>query len=248
MGVLENKVALVTGGGRGIGKAISLALAAEGADIAFTDIQFSSEADDLLTKIKDFGRRGLSIESDVRSLSSAQEAVDTVVKEFGRLDILINNAGITRDNLLMRMSEEEWDAVIATNLKGVFNYCKAACRQMMSQREGKIVNISSVVGVVGNPGQVNYSASKAGVIGITKTLAKEFASRNIQVNAVAPGFVDTPMTQKLTEQQREALLSLIPMKRMAKPEEIASVVVFLVSPAASYITGQVLCVDGGMVM
>lgn len=248
MGVLENKVALVTGGGRGIGKAISLALAAEGADIAFTDIQFGPDAEDLLNTLKAMGRRGLPIESDVRKLASAQAAVETVVKEFQKLDILINNAGITRDNLLMRMSEEEWDAVIETNLKGVFNYCKAACRQMMGQREGKIVNIASVVGVVGNAGQVNYSASKAGVIGITKTLAKEFASRNIQVNAVAPGFVDTPMTQKLNEQQREALLNLIPMRRMAKPEEIASVVLFLVSPAASYMTGQVLCVDGGMVM
>ncbi len=248
MGVLENKVALVTGGGRGIGKAISLALAAEGAHIAFTDIQFGPDAEDLQKQLQTLGRKGLPIESDVRKFESAQNAIETVLKEFQRVDILINNAGITRDNLLMRMSEEEWDAVIETNLKGTFNFCKAVCKPMMSQREGKIVNISSVVGVVGNAGQVNYSASKAGVIGITKTLAKELASRNIQVNAVAPGFVDTPMTQKLNEQQREALLNLIPMKRMAKPEEIASVVLFLVSPAASYITGQVLCVDGGMVM
>ncbi len=248
MGVLDKKVALVTGGGRGIGKAISLALAAEGADIAFTDIQFGADADDLINKLKEMGRRGLPIESDVRKLASAQAAVDTVIKEFQRVDILVNNAGITRDNLLMRMSEEEWDAVIETNLKGTFNFCKASCRQMLGQREGKIVNIASVVGVVGNAGQVNYSASKAGVIGITKTLAKEFASRNIQVNAVAPGFVDTPMTQKLNEQQREGLLSLVPMRRMARPEEVASVVLFLASPAANYITGQVLCVDGGMVM
>ncbi|MBP8975519.1 MAG: 3-oxoacyl-[acyl-carrier-protein] reductase [Bacteroidetes bacterium] len=248
MGVLDKKVALVTGGGRGIGKAISLALAAEGADIAFTDIQFGTDADDLVNKLKEMGRRGLPIESDVRKLASAQAAADTVIKEFQRIDILVNNAGITRDNLLMRMSEEEWDAVIETNLKGTFNFCKATCRQMLGQREGKIVNIASVVGVVGNAGQVNYSASKAGVIGITKTLAKEFASRNIQVNAVAPGFVDTPMTQKLNEQQREGLLSLIPMRRMARPEEVASVVLFLASPAANYMTGQVLCVDGGMVM
>ncbi|HOV99052.1 MAG TPA: 3-oxoacyl-[acyl-carrier-protein] reductase [Bacteroidota bacterium] len=246
--MLDKKVALVTGGGRGIGKAISLALAAEGADIAFTDIQFGADADDLINKLKEMGRRGLPIESDVRKLASAQAAVDTVIKEFQRVDILVNNAGITRDNLLMRMSEEEWDAVIETNLKGTFNFCKASCRQMLGQREGKIVNIASVVGVVGNAGQVNYSASKAGVIGITKTLAKEFASRNIQVNAVAPGFVDTPMTQKLNEQQREGLLSLVPMRRMARPEEVASVVLFLASPAANYITGQVLCVDGGMVM
>jgi 3-oxoacyl-[acyl-carrier protein] reductase len=198
--------------------------------------------------IRSKGVKATAIQSDVRNLADAQKTVDEVVKEYQSIDILVNNAGITRDNLLIRMTEDEWDSVINVNLKGTFNFCKAASRQMLGQRQGKIINIASIVGVIGNAGQVNYSASKAGVIGITKTLAKEFASRNIQVNAVAPGFIDTEMTQKLTPQQRETLMAMIPMKRIAKPEEVASVVVFLASPAASYITGQVLHVDGGLVM
>jgi 3-oxoacyl-[acyl-carrier protein] reductase len=248
MGMFQNKIALVTGGARGIGKAISLALAAEGAHIALTDIVLGDAADATLQEIRSIGVRALALQSDAKDYASTQQAVDAVVKEYQRIDILVNNAGITRDNLLVRMSEDEWDAVIGTNLKGVFNYCKAVARQMIGQREGKIVNISSIAGVVGNAGQVNYSASKAGVIGITKTLAKELASRNIQVNAVAPGVIETDMTRKLTPQQRETLLAPVPMKRMAQPEEVASVVLFLASPAASYITGQVLCVDGGLVM
>jgi 3-oxoacyl-[acyl-carrier protein] reductase len=248
MGVLDKKVALVTGGARGIGREIALKLASEGANVAFTDIRLEGAADEVVNSIRAKGVQATAIQSDVRNLTEAQNTVDAVVKEYQRIDILVNNAGITRDNLIMRMSEDEWDSVIAINLKGTFNFCKAASRQMLGQREGKIVNIASVVGVMGNAGQVNYSASKAGVIGLTKTLAKEFASRNIQVNAVAPGFIDTEMTQKLTPQQREALAGAIPMKRIAKPEEIASVVVFLASPAASYITGQVVNVDGGLVM
>jgi 3-oxoacyl-[acyl-carrier protein] reductase len=248
MGILDNRTALVTGGARGIGREIALGLASEGANVAFTDIRLEGVGDELVNLIQAKGVRATAIQSDVRNLGEAQTAVEAVVKEFQKIDILVNNAGITRDNLIMRMSEEEWDSVLAINLKGTFNFCKAACRQMLGQREGKIINIASIVGVIGNAGQVNYSASKAGVIGLTKTLAKEFASRNIQVNAVAPGFIDTEMTQKLNEQQREALLNVIPMKRIAKPQEIAAVVVFLASPASSYITGQVLNVDGGLVM
>ena len=248
MGFLENKIALVTGGARGIGREIALKLASEGAHVAFTDIRLEGAADEVVSLIRAKGLKATAIQSDVRNLAEAQTTVDAVVKEYQRIDILVNNAGITRDNLIMRMSEDEWDSVIAINLKGTFNFCKAACRQMLGQREGKIVNIASVVGVMGNAGQVNYSASKAGVIGLTKTLAKEFESRNIQVNAIAPGFIDTDMTQKLNAQQREALTNAIPMKRIAKPEEIASVVAFLASPAANYITGQVLNVDGGLVM
>jgi 3-oxoacyl-[acyl-carrier protein] reductase len=244
--VLENKVALITGGARGIGRAIALAFASEGAHVAFSDIELGSASQEVVDLIRAKGVKAIALQSDVRDFALTQSVVDSVIKEFQRIDILVNNAGITRDNLLLRMTEEDWDLVIDTNLKGVFNYCRAVSRHMMSQREGKIINISSIVGVIGNPGQVNYSASKAGVIGLTKTLAKELASRNIQVNAVAPGFVETAMTEKLTPQQREALLNIIPMKRTAQPGEIASVVVFLASPAARYITGQVLCVDGGV--
>ena len=248
MSALQNKTALVTGGSRGIGKAIALALADNGANVAFTYKSAAAAADEVVKAIEAKGRKALAIQSDAKNFSEADSVVEKVIAQFQRLDILVNNAGITKDTLLMRMSEQDWDDVIDTNLKGAFNFSKAVCKQMMSQREGVIINISSIAGVIGNPGQTNYAAAKAGLIGMTKTLAKELSSRNIRVNAVAPGFVDTDMTEKLTPQQKEALIGMIPLKRTAKPEEIASVVLFLASQASSYVTGQVLCVDGGLVM
>lgn len=246
--LLQNKIALVTGGTRGIGKAIVAALADAGADVAFTYRSSKESADAIVAELRSAGRRAASYQSDAADFNQANDIVQKVIQEFGRIDILVNNAGITKDGLLMRMSEQDWDAVIDTNLKSVFSFTKAACRQMMSQQAGKIINISSVVGIIGNAGQANYVASKAGVIGLTKTIARELASRNIQANVVAPGFVETDMTEKLNEKQKEAILALIPLKRIAKPEEIAGVVRFLASSSADYITGQVFCVDGGMVM
>jgi 3-oxoacyl-[acyl-carrier protein] reductase len=246
--MLHDKVALVTGGSRGIGQAIVLALVDAGCHVAFTYRSASAAAEAAVTEIEKRGRKSLALQSDAKIFGDAANVVDNVLQVFQRVDILVNNAGITKDNLLLRMSEQDWDEVIDTNLKSAFNFSKAVCKQMMSQREGKIVNISSIAGVIGNPGQANYAAAKAGMIGMTKTLAKELASRNIQVNAIAPGFVDTEMTQKLTDQQKDNLMAFVPMKRVGKPEEIANVVLFLSSPASSYMTGQVLCVDGGMVM
>jgi len=245
---LQNKVALVTGGTRGIGKAIVLALGEAGADVAFTYRSSKESADIIVAELRAKGRRASGFQSDAADFTQANDIVQKVVQEFGRVDILVNNAGITKDGLLMRMSESDWDTVIATNLKSVFSFTKAVCRQMMGQQAGKIINISSVVGIIGNAGQANYVASKAGIIGFTKSVAKELASRNIQANVVAPGFVETDMTEKLNEKQKEAILAMIPLKRIAKPDEVAGVVRFLASSDADYITGQVLCVDGGMVM
>ncbi|MDE3058021.1 MAG: 3-oxoacyl-[acyl-carrier-protein] reductase [Bacteroidota bacterium] len=246
--IFNGKVALITGASRGIGKAIALMFADAGADVAFTYLSSKESAEALAKGIQAKGRKSAVFQSNASDFSQANELVQNVVQEFGSVDVLVNNAGITKDGLLLRMSEQDWDAVIDTNLKSVFNFTKAVYRPMMSQQSGKIINIASVVGITGNAGQANYVASKAGVIGFTKSVAKELASRNIQVNAVAPGFVDTDMTGKLNDSQKEAILKLIPMRRTAKPEEIAAVVKFLASSEADYMTGQVLCVDGGMVM
>ncbi len=248
MKVLQNKIALITGGARGIGKAIALELAEAGANIAITDVAPQPEMESTVNEIKSLGVDALAIHADAVSFAQAQQAVDQIVEHFKRLDILVNNAGITRDGLLMRMSEEDWDLVMNVNLKSVFNYTKAAIRPMMNQKSGKIINISSVVGVMGNAGQSNYSASKAGIIGFTKSIAKEVASRNIQVNAIAPGYVETAMTAKLTDDQRKLLTDAIPLKRTAQPKDIANVVKFLSSPDSDYITGEVINVNGGLYM
>ena len=246
MSDLKGKVALVTGGGRGIGKAIVEALCAAGARTAFTFKSSGQAADDLVAALAKAGHEARAMQSDAASAAEAARVVEAVVAEWGRLDILVNNAGITRDGLLMRMSEEDWDAVIANNLKSVYNFTKSACRPMMSQRAGKIVNITSIVGLTGNAGQSNYAASKAGIIGFTRSIAKELGSRNIQCNALAPGYVETDMTGKLSAEQRKLLTDQIPLRRTAEPREIGAVVKFLASSDADYITGQVICVDGGM--
>ena len=248
MDALAGKVALVTGGGRGIGKATVGVLAESGAGVAFTYRSSAEASLALVAELKAAGRNVVAFQSDATSTGDSARIVEDVVRHFGRLDILVNNAGITRDGLLMRMSEEDWDAVMTNNLKSVYNFTRAACRPMMSQRSGKIITITSIVGVTGNAGQANYAASKAGIIGFTKSVAKELGSRNIQVNAVAPGYVETDMTSKLNEAQRKALTEHIPLKRTAQPGEIARVVRFLASADADYITGQVICVDGGMAM
>ncbi|REK55008.1 MAG: beta-ketoacyl-ACP reductase [Geobacillus sp.] len=246
--MLQGKVALVTGASRGIGRAIALELARQGAKIAVNYAGSEAKANEVVGEIKNMGGEAFAIQADVADAQAVEQMVKTVLERFERIDILVNNAGITRDNLLMRMKEEEWDDVININLKGVFNCTKAVTRPMMKQRYGRIVNIASVVGVMGNPGQANYVAAKAGVIGLTKTAARELASRNITVNAVAPGFITTDMTERLSEEIKSEMLKQIPLARFGEPEDVAKVVAFLVSDAASYMTGQTLHVDGGMIM
>ncbi len=243
----EGKVAVVTGGCRGIGKAIVERFLNEGARVFALDFRIP-EAGEVFIEDAEMASRVACKQADVTSFDSVQKVCDEIVAEAGRIDFLVNNAGVTRDNLLMRMSEEEWDMVLNTNLKGVFICTKVFSRVMMSQRYGRIVNIGSVVGSMGNAGQANYSSSKAGLIGFTKSIAKELASRNILVNCVAPGYVRTPMTDKLTDDQRAAFLVGIPLKRPAEAEDIANVVTFFASEDASYVTGQLIHVDGGMVM
>ncbi|MBD3288209.1 3-oxoacyl-[acyl-carrier-protein] reductase [candidate division KSB1 bacterium] len=246
MGKIDGKVAIVTGAARGIGKSIAERLAKEGADIVLCDIL--EEVDATAKEIEKLGVRTLAVRVDITKIEEVEDLFTRTIEAFSKVDILINNAGITRDNLIIRMSEAEWDSVIAVNLKGSFNCLKAASKIMMKQRQGKIVNISSVVGVMGNAGQANYSASKGGVISLTKSAAKELAARGITVNAVAPGYIETEMTKVLPEKAIDAFMNIIPLKRGGKPEDIANAVSFLVSEDADYITGQVLHVDGGMVM
>ncbi len=246
--MLENKVALVTGAGRGIGREIALTLARDGAFVVVNYNGSKDRAEEVVKTIEAAGGKAVSYQCSVADFAACQEMIQNIIKEYGHLDILVNNAGITKDNLIMKMKEEDFDAVISTNLKGTFNTIKHSARQMLKQRSGKIINISSVSGILGNAGQANYAASKAGVIGLTKTMARELASRGITVNAVAPGFVDTEMTAVLGEEIKEAACRQIPLGKFGQTKDIAEMVAFLVSEKADYITGQVISVDGGMSM
>ena len=246
MKLLESKVAIVTGGSRGIGKAICQSFAENGCDVAFTYNKSKESAENLAKDLKTIGINAKAYKSDASSFDDATQLIEDVINDFGKIDILVNNAGIKKDNLLMRMDKEDFDSVINTNLSSVFNLTKASIRTFLKQRSGSIINISSVVGVKGNAGQSNYSASKAGIIGFTKSIALELGSRNIRSNAVAPGFIETEMTKNLSEDTLKSWYSSIPLKRGGKPSDIGNVCVFLASDMSSYITGQVLVVDGGM--
>jgi len=244
---LKGKVALVTGGAQGIGKAVALMLAHHGADVIVADVNLE-KAQETAKEVEATGRGAMAVKVDITRLNDVEQMVESAIARFGKVDILINNAGIARDKLILRMTEEDWDAVLDVNLKGTFHCTKTVIKHMSKQRSGKIVNIASVVGEMGNAGQANYSASKAGVIGLTKTVAREFAQRGINVNAIAPGYIQTPMTDGLPDKAKEELKRLIPMERLGQPEDVAHAVLFLVSEASSYITGQVLNVNGGIYM
>lgn len=244
----EDKVAVVTGASRGIGAEIAKTLAKEGAKVVVNYSGSEAKAKEVVAEIEALGSEAIAVRADVSNSEDVKAMMDQTIEIFGKIDFLVNNAGITRDNLLMRMKEDEWDDVMNINLKGVFVCTKAVTRQMMRQRSGKIVNVASIVGVAGNPGQANYVAAKAGVIGLTKTTAQELASRNILVNAVAPGFITTDMTEALPEEVKEGMLRMIPLKRLGEPEHVAKTVAFLLSDDANYITGQTIHIDGGMVM
>jgi 3-oxoacyl-[acyl-carrier protein] reductase len=245
---LEEKVAVVTGGSRGIGRAIALALAGAGARVALTYAQQRDAAEAVLQSLRQSGSDGRTYQFDVADYTATSAAFAQIVDDFGRLDILVSNAGIRRDQLLVRMQPEEWDSVVRTNLSGTFNCARAAARTMLRQRWGRIISITSIAGLVGNAGQTNYAAAKAGMVGFTKALARELAPRGITVNAVAPGFIDTDMTRTLPEAQRQALLQQIPSGRFGTPEDVAACVLFLASDAAQYITGEVISVSGGLVI
>jgi 3-oxoacyl-[acyl-carrier protein] reductase len=247
MNQLENQIAVVTGAGRGIGRAIALKFAAEGADVVCVS-RTQENSDKVAAEIRALGRKAWAQAVDVADANAVAAAAEKILAECGRVDILVNNAGVTRDNLLMRMSEAEWDVVLNTNLKGAFLFTKAFSRALIKQRAGRIINVASVIGLIGNAGQSNYAASKAGLIGFTKSVARELASRGITVNVLAPGFIETDMTAGLKEELRAGVLKQIPLGSFGQPDDIAGAAVFLASPAARYITGQVLAVDGGMVM
>ncbi len=246
--MLNGKVAFVTGGSRGIGKAIALKLAEKGANIVINYRRDNPELEELKKELENKGVKVLLLQGDVSDFERVKEMIDEAHKEMGSLDILVNNAGITKDTLLMRMKEEDFDRVIDVNLKGVFNFIKHITPIMMKQRSGRIINMTSVVGITGNAGQLNYAASKAGVIGATKSAARELAARGITVNAVAPGFIETDMTDELSDRVKEAILNSVPLKKMGKPEDVANLVAFLSSDEAAYVTGQIVNVDGGMAM
>ncbi|HEY5560362.1 MAG TPA: 3-oxoacyl-[acyl-carrier-protein] reductase [Clostridiaceae bacterium] len=246
--MLKGKAAIVTGAGRGIGRAIAIKLAELGANVVINYRNSSKEAEELVKVLEEKGVKAIAVKADISIFSEAQDLVKKALEEFGQIDILVNNAGITKDNLILRMKEEDFDQVINTNLKGTFNCIKHVAPVMLKRKKGRIVNVASVVGIVGNAGQSNYAAAKAGVIGITKSIAKELASRGITVNAVAPGYIETDMTSTLNDKVKDAMLGNIPLRRAGKAEDVANLIAFLVSDEASYITGQVIAVDGGMVM